>query len=65
MLKLFPVMYLLAAPVLAGILVTAALAAGRVDTVSMSVAAALGAVLALPVAYVLAARLLSFRQVKS
>jgi cytochrome c biogenesis protein CcdA len=65
MIKLFPVMYLLAAPVLAGILVTAALATERVDTMSMIVAAAAGAVVALPVAWLLAARLLKFVQVKS
>ncbi|MAZ82729.1 MAG: hypothetical protein CML31_06985 [Rhizobiales bacterium] len=63
MIKLFPVMYLLAASVLAGACVTAVLAMNRVDPASMGIAAAAGAVLALPVAWLLSARLLKLVQV--
>lgn len=55
--KLFAIAYLLAGPTLAGILVIAALTLGRFDAATVGFAALAGAVLALPVSYVLAIRL--------
>jgi hypothetical protein len=55
--KLFPILFLLAASVLAGSFVVAALTLDLFDAASVSLAALAGAVVALPVAWVLAARM--------
>lgn len=55
--KLFPIVYLLAASVLAGSFVVAALTLDLFDAASVSLAALAGAVVALPVAWVLANRM--------
>ena len=55
--KLFPIVYLLAASVLAGSFVVAALTLNRFDAASVSLAALAGAVVALPVSWMLAARM--------
>lgn len=55
--KLFPILYILAASVLAGSFVVAALTLDLFDAASVSLAALAGAVVALPVAWVLAARM--------
>ncbi|MBC7137589.1 MAG: hypothetical protein H5U17_02395 [Defluviimonas sp.] len=51
MVRLFLIIYTLAATVLAGSAVVAALTMGRVDAVSIIVAAVAGAVVALPVSW--------------
>lgn len=55
--KLFPIVYLLAASVLAGSFVVAALTLNLFDAASVSLAALAGAVVALPVSWVLAAKM--------
>ncbi|MDF1608476.1 hypothetical protein PZ897_09840 [Hoeflea sp. YIM 152468] len=57
MLKLAAMVYIIAGSMLAGSCVIAALVLGRVDALSISLAAALGALLALPVAWLIAAKL--------
>ena len=57
MLKLAALVYIMVGSVLAGSFVVAALTMGRVDAISISVAAVLGALVALPVAWFVAARL--------
>jgi hypothetical protein len=54
MLRLFSIIYALAGPTLAGILVTAVLAMNMVNTKSVVVAAAVGFVLGLPAAWLVA-----------
>ena len=54
MLRLFSIIYALAGPTLAGILVTAVLAMNMVNTKSVVVAAAVGFVLGLPTAWLVA-----------
>lgn len=53
MLKMFLLMYILAGPTLAGILMTVALAM-RLDNSTMLILTALGAVIALPIAWFVA-----------
>ena len=53
MLKMFLLIYILAGPTLAGIMMTIALAA-RMNTSTMLVLTAIGAVVAIPVAWVVA-----------
>jgi xanthine/uracil permease len=55
--RLFLIIYTLAATVLAGIGVIAALTTGRVDVTSIIIAAAAGAILAIPAAWVVSRRL--------
>ncbi len=55
--RLFLIIYTLAATVLAGTGVIAALTTGRVDLPSILMAAAAGAVLAIPAAWIVARRL--------
>ena len=54
MLRLTGIMYALAGPTLAGILITAALVMGMFDTKSMIVAAGVGFIAALPISWVVA-----------
>ena len=54
MLRLFSIIYALAGPTLAGILVTTVLAMNMVNTKSVVVAAAVGFVLGLPAAWLVA-----------
>ncbi|MCB1399574.1 MAG: hypothetical protein KDJ82_06515 [Rhodobacteraceae bacterium] len=54
MFRLFSIMYALAGPTLAGILVTAVLAMNMINTQSVIVAAAVGFLLGLPVAWLVA-----------
>lgn len=51
---LFGIIYALAGPTLAGILITAALTMNMFDTKSMIVAAAVGFLAALPIAWIVA-----------
>ncbi|MCO6409782.1 MULTISPECIES: CTP synthetase [Hoeflea] len=57
MLKLAAMIYIIVGSMLAGSFVVAALTMGRMDALSISVAAVLGAVAALPVAWIVAGRL--------
>jgi hypothetical protein len=57
MLKLAATIYIMVGSMLAGSFVVAALTMGRMDAVSISVAAVLGALAALPVAWIVAAKL--------
>lgn len=57
MLKLAAMVYIMVGSMLAGSFVVAALTMERMDAVSISVAAALGALVALPVAWLIAAKL--------
>lgn len=57
MLKLTAIMFILVATVLSGSLVVAALTLNRFDAMSISLAAAAGAVIALPVSWVIAGKL--------
>ncbi|GAB5462056.1 hypothetical protein [Hoeflea alexandrii] len=57
MLKLAAMIYIIVGSMLAGSFVVAALTMGRMDAVSISVAAVLGALAALPVAWIVAAKL--------
>jgi hypothetical protein len=57
MLKLAATIYIMVGSMLAGSFVVAALTIGRMDAVSISVAAVLGALAALPVAWIVAAKL--------
>lgn len=57
MLKLAAIVYILVASVLAGSFVIAALTSGRMDALSISAAALAGAVVALPVSWLVAGRL--------
>ncbi|MDF1621486.1 CTP synthetase [Pseudothioclava nitratireducens] len=54
MTRLFGIIYALAGPTLAGILITAALTMNMFDTKSMIVAAAVGFLAALPIAWIVA-----------
>lgn len=54
MYRLFGIIYALAGPTLAGILITAALTMNMFDTKSMIYAAVIGFVAALPIAWVVA-----------
>ena len=54
MIRLFGIIYALAGPTLAGILITAALTMNKFDTMSMIYAAAIGFVAALPVSWIVA-----------
>lgn len=54
MTRLFGIMYALAGPTLAGVLIVAALTMGMYDTKSMIYAAVVGFVAALPVAWIVA-----------
>ncbi|WP_377389998.1 CTP synthetase [Rhodobacter lacus] len=54
MTRLFGIIYALAGPTLAGILITAALTMNMFNTKAMLVAAAVGFVVALPIAWVVA-----------
>lgn len=58
MIRLFLVIYTLAATTLAGAAVIAALTIGRVDAISIIVAAAAGALVALPVAWLVSRALM-------
>lgn len=57
MLRLFALIYALAGPTLAGVLVTATLTMNHFDARAVIVAAVVGFVLALPAAWVVAKRL--------
>ncbi|MCC0034075.1 MAG: hypothetical protein H6887_02265 [Hoeflea sp.] len=57
MLKLAAMVYIIVGSMLAGSFVVAALTMDRMDAMSISVAAALGALVALPVAWLIAAKL--------
>lgn len=57
MLKLAAMVYIIVGSMLAGSFVIAALTLGRMDAVSISVAAALGALVALPAAWLIGSRL--------
>ena len=57
MLKLAGLIYIVVGSMLAGSFVIAALVLDRVDAMSIAVAAALGALAALPVAWMIASRL--------
>ena len=59
MFRLASILYALAGPTLAGILVIAALTTGRDDLRSILWAAAIGAVLGLPTAWIIAKKILS------
>ncbi|SOC16448.1 hypothetical protein, partial [Rhodobacter maris] len=54
MTRLFGIIYALAGPTLAGILITAALTMNMFNTKAMMIAAAIGFVVALPIAWVVA-----------
>ncbi|MDP2732494.1 MAG: hypothetical protein Q8O63_05215 [Hoeflea sp.] len=57
MLKLTALVYIIVGSMLAGSFVIAALTMGRVDAVSISAAAAIGALVALPVSWLVAVKL--------
>lgn len=57
MLKLTAMVYIIVGSMLAGSCVIAALATGRMDATSIAVAAVIGALVALPVSWLIAARL--------
>lgn len=57
MLKLAAMVYIMVGSMLAGSFVVAVLTMGRMDALSISVAAVLGALVALPVAWIVAAKL--------
>lgn len=57
MLKLVALVYIMVGSMLAGSFVVAALTAGRMDAVSISIAALIGALVAFPVSWFVAARL--------
>ncbi|PHR25709.1 MAG: hypothetical protein COA37_02480 [Hoeflea sp.] len=57
MLKLAAMVYIVVGSMVAGSFVVAALTLGRMDAVSISIAAALGALTALPIAWLIASRL--------
>ncbi|MCY0094320.1 hypothetical protein [Hoeflea ulvae] len=57
MLKLTAMVYIIAGSMLAGSCVIAALTMGRMDAVSIAIAAVIGALAALPVSWFVAARL--------
>jgi len=57
MFKLAATVYIMVGSMLAGSFVVAALTMGRMDATSISLAAAAGAVVALPVAWVIASKL--------
>ena len=57
MLRLFGIIYALAGPTVAGVLIIAALTMGMVDTRSMVMAALIGFVAALPVTWVVAKKI--------
>jgi len=57
MLKLAAMVYIIVGSMLAGSFVVAVLTMGRMDALSISVAAVLGALVALPVAWIVAAKL--------
>lgn len=57
MLKLAAMVYIIVGSMLAGSFVIAVLTMGRMDALSISVAAVLGALVALPVAWIVAAKL--------
>lgn len=57
MLKLAAMVYIIVGSMLAGSFVIAALVLDRMDAMSISLAAALGALVALPVAWLIAAKL--------
>lgn len=57
MLKLAAMVYIMVGSMLAGSFVVAVLTMGRMDALSISVAAVLGALVALPVAWMVAAKL--------
>lgn len=59
--KLFGYIYILAGTVLAGAAVTAALTIGRDGATDIAIAAAAGAILALPVAWLVANKLAALR----
>lgn len=59
MFRLASILYALSGPTLAGILVIAALTVGRDDLNSILWAAAIGAVLGLPAAWIIARKILS------
>ncbi|PKP71423.1 MAG: CTP synthetase [Alphaproteobacteria bacterium HGW-Alphaproteobacteria-4] len=59
MFRLASILYALAGPTLAGILVIAALTTGRDDLRSILWAAVIGAVLGLPTAWIIAKKILS------
>ena len=59
--KLFGYIYILAGTVLAGVAVTAALTIGRDGATEIATAAAAGAVIALPVAWLVANKLAALR----
>ncbi|WP_223637364.1 CTP synthetase [Rhodobacter sp. TJ_12] len=54
MTRLFGIIYALAGPTLAGILITAALTMNMINTKAMIYAAAIGFIVALPIAWVVA-----------
>ncbi|PTV96348.1 hypothetical protein C8J27_102142 [Rhodobacter aestuarii] len=54
MTRLFGIIYALAGPTLAGILITAALTMNMINTKSMIYAAAIGFIVALPIAWIVA-----------
>jgi hypothetical protein len=58
MIRLFLIIYTLASTTLAGVAIIAALTVGRVDAVSIIVAAVAGAALALPVSWFVAKALM-------
>ena len=57
MLRLVAMVYIIVGSMLAGSFVIAALVLGRMDAMSIAVAAALGALAALPVAWAIASKL--------
>ena len=59
--KLFGYIYILAGTVLAGVLVTAALTIGRDGATEITLAAVAGAILALPVAWIVSNKLSALR----
>ncbi len=58
MIRLFLIIYTLAATTLSGTAIVAALTVGRVDAISIIVAAVAGAVVALPVSWFVAKQLM-------
>lgn len=54
MFRLFGIIYALAGPTLAGIIITAALTMNKFDTMSMIYSAAIGFVVAIPIAWIVA-----------
>ena len=57
MLKLAAMIYIMVGSMLAGVFVVAALTMGRMDAMSIALAAAAGALVAIPAAWMVAARL--------